>query len=43
MVIGHTGAWQIITLRVERNLCSESMLRRLTARHEPSNILYIPK
>jgi hypothetical protein len=38
--IGHTGAWQIIALRGKRNLCSESMLRRYTVRHEPSNILY---
>ena len=34
---------RIITLRDRRKLCSKSMLRRFTVRHEPPNILYIPK
>jgi len=34
---------RIITLRDRRKLCSKSMLTRFTVRHEPPNILYIPK
>ena len=34
---------RIITLRDRRKLCSMSMLRRFTVRHEPPNILYMPK